>query len=154
MEKKIINIFCDGSCNKKKEGGWSVIELTEDYKRTGTDSQTTNNRMELMGMIGALDHGISRFNDDVGTISHIVIYSDSQYVVRGINEWFEKWSVNQFRTIENPDLWLMIAQRIKVIQNHQLPIVVKWVKGHDKSEGNIAADKAAVEAREKEFSLS
>ena len=89
----MIKIFTDGSClNNPGNGGWAAI-INDDgniVKVSGSEKKTTNNKMELMAPIKALQ----KINKDV----QIEIYTDSQYVKLGITEWIHKWKKNNWQT--------------------------------------------------------
>lgn len=143
--EKILLIYADGSCNHRRQGGWSVYCKNFNYVRVGTDSNTTNNRMELMGMCAAIDYILE------GIYTKAIIRSDSSYVINGINKWLEKWYTYNFAEVKNPDLWMMIYHRIKRIQKEGREVEFVWVKGHASDPGNIRADEEAVKARKKQF---
>lgn len=130
-----IVIYTDGSCigngSANARGGWAwcmVIdgELTwEDY---GTVSDTTNNRMELLAVIKALED----------TSGDIKIISDSNYVVKGITEWINGWKKRQWKKVKNVDLW----KRLDTLTTGR---TIKWkhVYGHTGNVFNEHVDKRA-----------
>ena len=132
-----VRIFTDGACSENPgPGGWAAVFNSESKCRTisGNEELTTNNRMELRGVLMALEHF-----DSPETIE---IYSDSSYVVNSINQkhvW--RWFENQDYSKKNLDLWFKI---IELLDFHN--VVFHWVKGHNESELNNIADMYAVHA--------
>ena len=130
-----IQIYTDGACRGNPGyGGWGCIinDNGDEKEKRGYQAQTTNNRMELTAVIEALK---STPND-----TRIVIYTDSKYVMDGINQWIIKWKKNGWMTaakkiVKNKDLWLVLDQLICSRQIHWV-----WVKGHAGNEGNERAD--------------
>ena len=118
---------------KDKEGKLHEKILSQGYIRT------TNNRMELMGVIAA----ISALN----TSCEIDLYSDSKYVIQAFNEnWIDSWTNANFRLgkknqVKNIDLWIKL---INLVNNHK--ITWHWVKGHNENELNEKCDSLAVSA--------
>jgi ribonuclease HI len=140
---KMIEIWTDGGCsgNGKETsiGGWGVVLKYGDYEKELYNGvkNTTNNRMELQACIEALQ--TLKTN-----IQPIIIYSDSQYVVDGINNWIFSWIKNNWKTstkkeVENKDLWVKL---LELKNNFNLIKFVK-VKGHSDNEYNNRADKLA-----------
>lgn len=139
MDENLITIYTDGSARGNPgPGGYGVILLSGKYKRELSQGYrlTTNNRMELMAVIAALE--ALKKND-----LEIVIYSDSNYVVKAITEgWLNKWIKTNFKGgIKNKDLWLRYFQLQK---NHRIHF--KWVKGHAENFMNNRCDQLATEA--------
>lgn len=141
---KILQIYTDGSAGGNGNGGWAVWCPNTNYVQVGSDTNTTNNRMELMGMCAAMDYLLN------GIWKYAIIRSDSQYVVKGCTEWMEKWKNKGFEGIKNPDLWLMIDHRLKALKSSTKNCEIVWVKGHSKDKNNERADKEAVKARKRQ----
>ena len=118
-----IQIYTDGACRGNPGcGGWGCIinDNGDEKEKRGYQAQTTNNRMELTAVIEALK---STPND-----TRIVIYTDSKYVMDGINQWIIRWKKNGWMTaakkiVKNKDLWLVLDQ---LICSRQINWV--WVK--------------------------
>ncbi|MGZ8189699.1 MAG: ribonuclease HI [Methylococcaceae bacterium] len=137
MTNSVI-IYTDGACRGNPgPGGWGVMlnykgKVKELY---GGEKNTTNNRMELMATITALE---------ILTRPCVVqINSDSKYVLQGITEWMPNWKKRGWKTasktpVKNEDLWRRLDA---VIGKHQ--IEWKWVKGHSGDKGNDRADELA-----------
>ena len=132
-------IYTDGSCLENPgNGGWAAI-INDDgniKKISGSEKNTTNNRMELMATINALK--------DISSKNQIEIYTDSQYVKLGITEWINKWVVNNWKTskkedVKNKDLWIELYDL-----NKSLDVKWNWVKAHA---GNIMNEKVDLLAR-------
>ena len=142
----MIKIYTDGACSGNPgPGGWGfvILENGELHSGNGSESQTTNNRMELTAAIKAL--GCAR--KDVS----LHLYTDSIYLQKGITEWIVNWKKNNWITsskkpVSNKDLWIKIDQL-----NLELDIKWKWVKAHqsdnsDDSFYNNMADELATGA--------
>jgi ribonuclease HI len=138
---KII-IYTDGGCRGNPGiGGWGVWLRYGDHdkKLKGSQQDTTNNQMELLAAIKALE---------VIKSSKIAIdlYTDSKYVMTGINEWIHGWKIKGWKTtnkkpVKNVELW----QRLDKL-NQQHNVDWYWVKGHSGDEGNEMADLLANQA--------
>ena len=134
----IIDIYTDGACKGNPgPGGWGAFLKSGDHEKDifGGESQTTNNRMELMAVIEALKTLKNR--------SRIRLFIDSQYVKNGINIWISNWKKNGWRTsnkkaVKNVDLWVQLDE---LVPNHEIEWI--WVKGHAGNFGNERADALA-----------
>lgn len=136
---KQIYLFSDGSAlgNPGPGGYGTIIRYKNSEKElTGGEAHTTNNRMELLGVIEGL-----RALKEPCTVE---ITSDSSYVVKGINEWLVGWIKKDFKKVKNVDLW---KEYIEVARPHQIHAV--WVRGHDGHEENERCDDLARETAEK-----
>ena len=140
-EKIIINIWTDGACSGNPgPGGWgALIKYDNSTKEiSGSEKNTTNNRMEMMAVIEALKY--------IDTESKINIYTDSKYVKEGITNWIIGWKKNNWKNskkndVKNKDLWVeldILSQKHNISWN--------WVKGHSGNIENDIADKLATEA--------
>ena len=134
-------IYTDGSClTNPGNGGWAAI-INQDgkiKKITGSEKNTTNNRMELLAPINALKQ--------IDTKSKVEIYTDSQYVKLGITEWINKWVSNNWQTtkkedVKNKDLWVELYNL-----NQSLNVKWNWVKAHAGDPLNEEVDMLAKEA--------
>jgi ribonuclease HI len=137
-----IKIYTDGACSGNPgKGGWGALiqENDDDEKKlSGSELNTTNNRMELTAVIRALEH----YNE----AKEIEIFTDSKYVMQGITEWIKNWKSNHWKTsqkkdVKNKDLWVLLDT---VSAKHD--IKWSWVKGHAGDYGNEIADKLATQA--------
>ena len=143
MNKK-VDIYTDGACSGNPgPGGWGVLIQLDDknIELSGGDNETTNNRMELMAAIKALEE----INKDY----KINLYTDSNYVKDGITSWISNWKKNSWKTankkdVKNKDLWIRLDEAIK-----GKDISWIWVKGHAGNAGNEQADYLARTALEK-----
>ena len=139
MNKK-VDIYTDGACSGNPgPGGWGVlIEIdNKNIELSGGDKDTTNNRMELLAVIVALE-SIKK------TSSSVQIYSDSKYVVDSIEKkWVFNWEKKQFKTKKNSDLWIRL---LKVYRKHTVSFF--WIKGHSENKENERCDLLAVCAAE------
>ena len=135
-----LKIYTDGACSGNPgKGGWAAIILDINLNHSsisGSESNTTNNRMELMAPIMALKK--------IKKKSEIIIFTDSKYVKDGITDWIKKWKLNSWRSsnkkpVKNKDLWIKLD---KSCLEHK--ITWKWVKAHAGNKYNILADELAV----------
>ena len=134
-----FKIYTDGACSGNPgKGGWAAIILDEKNQSSisGSESKTTNNRMELMAAIMALKK--------IKNKSEIIIYTDSRYVKDGITEWIKKWKLNNWKSsnkkpVKNKDLWIKLDNCCK---KHN--VSWKWVKAHAGSKLNNLVDRLAV----------
>ena len=142
-----VEIYTDGACRGNPgPGGWGALLIFGEREKTlsGAEPLTTNNRMELMAVIGALE-ALKR------PVS-ARLYTDSQYVRRGITEWLANWKAKGWRTadrkpVKNQDLW----QRLEALASAHR-IEWHWVPGHAGVPGNERVDQlanAAIDALER-----
>lgn len=133
-----VEVYTDGACKGNPgPGGWGAYLVMGDAEKElhGGERETTNNRMELMAAIKGLQ-ALTRPCD-------VVLTTDSQYVMKGINEWMANWKKRGWKTaskapVKNVDLWQELD---KAIQGHKIEWV--WVRGHTGHPGNERADKLA-----------
>ena len=129
MEK--IVIYTDGGCRGNPGiGGWGVWLRYKDHdkKLKGSELNTTNNKMELTASIRALE---SIKSSDI----NVDLYTDSKYVIQGINDWIEGWKAKNWKTankkpVKNVDLWKQLD-----ILNQKFSVIWIWVKGHSDDPG-------------------
>ena len=137
----MIKIYTDGSClTNPGNGGWAAIIIKEGENKeiSGSEKDTTNNRMELLAPINALK--------TMNPNEQIEIYTDSKYVKLGITEWINKWVVNNWKTskkedVKNKDLWNELYNL-----NKSLDIKWNWVKAHAGNKINEKVDLLAKKA--------
>jgi ribonuclease HI len=137
-----IDIYTDGACRGNPgPGGWAALLLTGGHKKeiSGSEPLTTNNRMEMLAAI----RGIEALKKP-GTQARI--FTDSQYVIKGIREWVANWKKRGWKTadkkpVKNQDLW---EQLDALAASHELEW--HWVPGHAGVEGNERVDRLANEA--------
>jgi ribonuclease HI len=135
---QIVEIYTDGACRGNPgPGGWGVwLKRGEAEKELfGGEPETTNNRMELMAAIQALE--------TLNQPCSVTLYSDSKYVLQGITEWMDNWKKRGWKTaakkpVKNEDLWRRLDA---VMQQHEINWT--WVKGHSGNPGNDKADQLA-----------
>ncbi len=141
---KQITIYTDGACSGNPgPGGWGAILRYQDLQRelSGGERLTTNNRMELLGAISALEA--------LKEPCEVDLYTDSQYLVNAINKgWLKAWKAKGWKRkdgeLKNPDLWQRLDALLSV---HKVSF--HWVKGHADNEFNNRCDALAVKEREK-----
>ena len=137
----MIEIYTDGSCLENPgNGGWAaIIKINENIKKiSGSEKNTTNNRMELLATINALKN--------IDSDEEINIYTDSQYVKLGITEWINTWIENDWKNskkevVKNKDLWIELHNL-----NKSLNVKWNWVKAHAGNPLNEEVDLLAKKA--------
>ncbi|SOH95067.1 ribonuclease HI [Monaibacterium marinum] len=135
--------YTDGACSGNPgPGGWGVLlqakdgaEIVKERELSGGDPQTTNNRMELMAAISALE--------TLGRPAAVTVVTDSSYVKDGLTKWIHGWKRNGWKTaakkpVKNEELWKRLDE---AQQRHQ--VSWEWVKGHAGHPENERADELA-----------
>jgi ribonuclease HI len=138
---KHVVIFTDGACKDNPgKGGWgALLRMGEIEKElSGSERLTTNNRMELMGAIRALEA--------LTQPCKVTLHSDSKYVLDGITKWIFGWQKKGWKTagnqpVKNEDLW---RELLNAARGHEIEWV--WVKGHDGHPENERVDRLASNA--------
>jgi ribonuclease HI len=141
---EIVNVYTDGACKGNPgPGGWGVYLFYKGKEKElcGGEPDTTNNRMELMAAIQALEL--------LNRSCVVRLHTDSKYVWQGITEWMSNWKKRGWKTaankpVKNEDLWRRLDQ---AIQRHTIEWI--WVKGHAGHDGNERADNLANQGIEK-----
>ena len=139
-------IYTDGAClGNPGPGGWAAIIIEDNIKNIlkGSEKSTTNNRMEILASIKAFE--------SIKKSSRIKIFTDSKYLIDGINIWIKNWKLNEWKTknkkeVKNIDLWIELDSQACF---HQ--IEWEWVKGHS---GNKFNEEVDVIARKEAESLN
>ena len=147
-----FKIYTDGGCSGNPgPGGWAYVMVLETFqgcnliaRDMGGERETTNNRMELTAVIKALQ-ALKTMNN---APRQAAVYTDSQYVQRGITEWINTWKRNSWRTsnkkpVKNKDLWMELDAAAS-----GMPLNWEWIKGHAGSEYNELCDAMTREAIE------
>jgi len=135
---KVVEIYTDGACKGNPGiGGWGAVLKYAGHEREifGGEKLTTNNRMELLAAIRALE--------SLKRPCKVHLYTDSQYVQKGVSEWLAAWKLRNWRTsnkkpVKNEDLWKMLDQ---LTQHHEIEWY--WVRGHAGHIDNERADQLA-----------
>ncbi|MFM9976130.1 MAG: ribonuclease HI [Beijerinckiaceae bacterium] len=135
-----VQIWTDGACSGNPgPGGWGVILVSGEHRKElfGGEPDTTNNRMELMAAISALE--------SLRKPCAVTLHIDSQYVRQGITQWIHGWKKNGWKTadkkpVKNAELWLRLDEAAR---RHQIDW--QWVKGHSGDPMNERADELARE---------
>ena len=139
-----VTVYTDGACSGNPgPGGWAAILVAGSHKKeiSGGEPATTNNRMELLGVISALEL--------LKRPCQVELFTDSRYIEQAINDgWLISWKKRGWRRkdgeLKNPELW----QRLDgLLSTHS--VTVRWVKGHGTNELNNRCDELAVAEREK-----
>ncbi len=144
-ERPEVLLFTDGACSGNPgPGGWAFIlrhpASGSEREGWGGEANTTNNRMELCAVIEGLTA--------VRKPSRVEVHSDSQYVLKGLDEWLDQWKGRDWKTaakkaVKNEDLWRRLDE---LRAFHRLKYV--WVRGHEEHPENDRCDRLAVAARE------
>ncbi|MBY0474558.1 MAG: ribonuclease HI [Nitrosomonas sp.] len=137
-DNKVVEIYTDGACKGNPGiGGWGALLRYGDHEREifGGEKFTTNNRMELLAAIRALE--------SLKRSCKIHLHTDSQYLQKGISEWLDSWKARNWRTaskkpVKNEDLWKLLDQ---LTQQHEIEWC--WVRGHSGHTDNERADQLA-----------
>jgi ribonuclease HI len=135
---KNVDIWTDGACSGNPgPGGWGAVLRYGDTEKelSGAEAATTNNRMELMGAISALE-ALKRE-------TKVTLHTDSKYVMDGVTKWIHGWKKNGWKTadkkpVKNEDLWKRLDAA-----NASHDVTWKWVKGHADDVMNNRADELA-----------
>ena len=135
---KTVDVFTDGACSGNPgPGGWGAILRygVVEKELSGGEAATTNNRMELMAAIAAIEA--------MKSTTHVRLHTDSQYVKNGITTWIHGWKKNGWKTadkkpVKNVDLWQRLDAALK---SHKIEWI--WVRGHDGHAENERADALA-----------
>ena len=138
MSDELVEIFTDGACRGNPgPGGWGAILRAKGREKElcGGEAATTNNRMELTAVIRALE-ALTR-------PSRVSVYTDSQYVQKGISEWIHSWKRRGWKTadknpVKNEDLWRRLDE---LAAAHE--VEWHWVRGHSGHPENERADELA-----------
>lgn len=141
---KKVTIYTDGACSGNPgPGGWGAILQYRGTSRelSGGEAQTTNNRMELLGVISALEA--------LKEPCEVELYTDSQYISNAVNlRWLSDWKRRGWKRkdgeLKNPDLWQRLDE---LLNTHKVRF--SWVKGHAENEFNNRCDELAVEQRDR-----
>lgn len=135
---KTVEIYTDGACKGNPgPGGWGALLVSGVHRKEiyGGEKETTNNRMEILAVIKALS--------TLKQGCHVILYTDSQYVLNGVTQWLAGWKEKGWKTakktpVKNVDLWQMLEQEL-----HRHQIKWQWVRGHTGHDGNEQADALA-----------
>ena len=139
----MIKIYTDGSCiGNPGTGGWAAVILNKKKEKliSGKKTNTTNNQMELLASIKALEYFKNK--------ESFIIFTDSIYVKDGITKWIKKWKKNNWKTanktsVKNQELW----EKLNLLVNFH-NVKWQWIKGHSTNTYNNLADKLARNAAE------
>jgi len=137
-DKDVVVIYTDGACSGNPgPGGWGSVLKYNGHRRelSGGEPSTTNNRMELMAVIQALE--------TLKRPCEVLIHTDSTYVMKGMTEWLAQWKRRHWRTadrkpVKNVELWQRLEEA-----THRHRIEWRWVRGHSGVPENERADELA-----------
>lgn len=143
-----VTCYIDGACsNNPGEGGWGVVgifDITQiAFFLSGSEKNTTNNRMELLSAVNLLIH--------IKKESDLLVYTDSQYLKNGITTWIHNWQKNGWKTankkpVKNMDLWQLL-----LLHSQNKKVKWQWIKAHNNNLGNDLADMIAVHAKKLQY---
>lgn len=143
----MIDIYTDGSSTGKVgPGGWGFIIVdggNVTHKAYGGQDETTNNQMEIYAVTQALRCMHDNYHEDIP----FTIWSDSEYVVKGVNDYWDSWQLQIKRgkkKIKNQEFWQELMSMYHLFSNAE----IRWVRGHNGNEFNEEADKLAKEGKE------
>jgi ribonuclease HI len=154
MEKQLMEtsqkIFTDGGCSGNPgPGGWAYLIVLQTFqgekiiaRNYGAERDTTNNRMELTAVLEAL-RALKTMNE---VPAKSTVFTDSQYVQKGITEWIRTWKINSWRTsdkkpVKNKDLWVELDSLAG-----QFSLNWQWIRGHAGNYYNELCDQMTQEA--------
>ena len=144
VEPDGIVIYTDGSMRSGTGGYCSVVMKDHEFVTSHGKQvpSTTNNQMEILGVLSALVY--VKHNN----IKSATIYSDSEYVVKGLNEWVSGWIRNGWKTasgkdVANKELWERMVSVVTELKRFGVLLCIAWISGHHGTEGNERADKLA-----------
>jgi ribonuclease HI len=148
QHKPEVIIYTDGACSGNPgPGGWGALMMYQKIEKRlfGYELETTNNRMEMMAAIMALQA--------LKKPCKIFFYTDSKYLQQGVTEWMPNWQKNNWlksnnEPVKNSELWMILHEEI---QKHD--IIWSWVKGHANNIGNNIADSLAVQGRDQALEM-
>lgn len=135
---QVIEIYTDGACKGNPgPGGWGALLRMDQHEKElyGGEADTTNNRMELMAAIMAME--------SLTRPCKVALTTDSQYVKNGVNQWMDNWKKRGWKTanrqpVKNQDLWMRLDEALK---DHE--VEWHWVRGHTGHPENERADELA-----------
>ncbi len=144
MGAEVVEIYTDGACRGNPgPGGWGALLRYRGREKTlsGAEADTTNNRMELMAAIRALE--------TLKRPCKVTLFTDSEYVRKGITEWLKNWKRRGWRTadkkpVKNADLWRRLDTAAAAHDIHW-----RWVRGHSGHPENERVDELARKASQR-----
>lgn len=136
MTRKHITLYTDGACKGNPgPGGWGVLLVYKGVEKelSGSEPQTTNNRMELRAAL----EGLKALKEPC----RVDIYTDSSYLRDGMTQWIHGWKARGWKKIANPDLWQELD-----VEAAKHDVTWHWVRGHDGHPENERVDRLASDA--------
>lgn len=136
-------LFTDGACSGNPgPGGWAFVSLSADKnvkESCGADPSTTNNRMEMSAILNGLRHLASLRQNE------ILIFTDSVYVIKGIQQWIHSWKKNGWLTkegkpVSNREIWVELDEVVRDLKAKKINLVWQFVRGHSGTPGNERCD--------------
>ena len=135
-----VDIYVDGACIvQKRIGGWAIISSDETIERYGSKEDTTNNEMELLSVLQAINACKDKYTEEIR------IHSDSEYVINTMTKWASRWEANNWTKKNGPIKNLELIKEIfTLIKEYNIKFIK--VKAHDGDKYNERADKLAKKA--------
>lgn len=138
MTKPVVSIYTDGACSGNPgPGGYGIVLISGVHRKEVAQGfrLTTNNRMELLAVVIALE--MLKVDG-----CEVTVFTDSKYVSEAVNQnWIQSWVKKGFKKVKNPDLW---KRFLAIYSKHSVKFI--WVKGHANNKENNVCDRLAVEA--------
>jgi ribonuclease HI len=140
-----LEYYTDGECNAKpSQGAWAFICKNPYHEQSGSEVSTTENRMKLIAVLNAIEHGIQMIPES------IVVFSDSTYVCDGFNSWMSKWEKSGWKIgrggpVKNPDIWIKLFKYRKIV-------TMQWINSHHGNEYKELVDQLVHSEFERTFS--
>lgn len=131
-----LTLYSDGGCEQNPgNGSWAFVCVSPYHECSGAVPDTTNNRMEIMGVLKAIEYALEIGGTD------ITVISDSQYVVKGLTQWSRAWERNNWMKKDGWD-WVPVknAELWRELVKYRDKVKVEWVRGHNGNEFNEVAD--------------
>lgn len=138
----MVNIFSDGSCKKGKNGAFGFIVVKDSKIQlifARREENTTNNQMEINGLLASLIYVKKN------KLNNVTIFTDSEYVSRGYNEWMHNWRKHSWKRadgqgIKNYDLWKKLVELYDYFEANKIKHTIQWVKSHSTNKFNNKID--------------
>lgn len=154
----IYTVYTDGSSRGNPgNAGWATIIMNQNKVReySGFFERATNNQMEISAVLFALNFALKNLNKNDTDEDVINIFSDSEYTVKGCNEWVRGWSKknwknSQKKEVLNKDLWQKVLETMSQIEYKNIKFTINHVRGHNGHKYNERADRLCTAAATKE----
>lgn len=153
----MIEVYTDGSCRPNGSGGWACHARLPNsfvlFEASDHIKETTNNRMEMTALLEGLKWirrhiSANAGKENMAPYAQYIVYSDSQYALKGLTEWLKGWKARGWKTankgqVANIDLWQLLDEEYRLVCQDQIKVKFEWVKGHSGNPGNSRVDQMA-----------